>query len=188
MESMSAAVLFIPDQSEITHLETADYRGSIINPILYRLYIFSNIIFSTRSILIRCWWCCWACSRREFSNSCWLFRLLPGFIFQIFSPKKRFTQISYFTFTDHRFWITAIEILFSLISSVNAARQTFTVGCDEPKTIECSVSRQKNDPAKKSSEILNTHKYFKYSSFNRERLLWLCYKAHGSYTEYPCPQ
>ena len=29
MESMSAAVLFIPDQSEITHLETADYRGSI---------------------------------------------------------------------------------------------------------------------------------------------------------------
>ena len=29
MESMSAAVLFIPDQSEITHLETADYRASI---------------------------------------------------------------------------------------------------------------------------------------------------------------
>ena len=29
MESMSAAVLFIPDQSEITHLETADYRESI---------------------------------------------------------------------------------------------------------------------------------------------------------------
>ena len=29
MESMSAAVLFIPDQSEITHLETADYRQYI---------------------------------------------------------------------------------------------------------------------------------------------------------------
>ena len=28
---MSAAVLFIPDQSEITHLETADYRESILS-------------------------------------------------------------------------------------------------------------------------------------------------------------
>ena len=37
MESMSAAVLFIPDQSEITHLETADYRESIQLYISYKL-------------------------------------------------------------------------------------------------------------------------------------------------------
>jgi len=44
MESMSAAVLFIPDQSEITHLETADYRGSILT--LIRSIIFSRIFYS----------------------------------------------------------------------------------------------------------------------------------------------
>ena len=38
MESMSAAVLFIPDQSEITHLETADYRWSANSCIFARIF------------------------------------------------------------------------------------------------------------------------------------------------------
>ena len=57
------------------------------------IYNFSNILFSARSIFIRCWWRCWACTRCELSNSCWLSRLLPCFIFQIFSLKERFTHI-----------------------------------------------------------------------------------------------
>ena len=49
MESMSAAVLFIPDQSEITHLETADYRQYI------RLYPYTGSTKFRASDFIMSW-------------------------------------------------------------------------------------------------------------------------------------
>ena len=51
MESMSAAVLFIPDQSEITHLETADYRGSILTLIYFLEYYIQRSINSYQMLV-----------------------------------------------------------------------------------------------------------------------------------------
>ena len=54
---------------------------------------------------------------------------------------------------------------------MDAVRHTFTVGCDEPKTIEGALSQQRNDQTHHPLDIKFKTNYFGCSTFNRERLL-----------------
>ena len=51
--SMSAAVIFIPDQSEVTHIETPDYRK--LSFLRFEVPI-KNFDSSFGSVLVRCGW------------------------------------------------------------------------------------------------------------------------------------
>ena len=65
--TLVAAVITIPHQSEISHIEYPDYRKNK----KLQFNVSENFHFSVGAIFVRCWRCCWISS---WNQSCYNFR------------------------------------------------------------------------------------------------------------------
>ena len=90
---MSAAVLFIPDQSEIVHIEQADYR-KFRNPNNKPNFKSITEFLSLGAVFVRCWWCSRSCSWYEFRNNLGHVRLYGIACFRCFEKRSEISIVS----------------------------------------------------------------------------------------------